>query len=251
MGRGEPSTRGSDAPSPQVLARLRRRAERGSEPYAIYRIALELPKEAVGGAISRAHPELRIEIANRMEIPPDLLLLDVRIFGPNAGRLSEEARRFSGVIGVEVHEEGPETAMYRLLQHMPVVMKVIQQHRVLARYPMTIQRGWMRFETIAKASQVRRLLRDATRRVGANHVEAVRRGPVLARNLGLTEPQNALFRAAMSAGYFSSPRGISISELAKRLGRSKSSTSEMLSKVQRRLAESAVQMDLTPLLGGG
>ena len=108
----------------------------------------------------------------------------------------------------------------------------------------------MRFETIAKASQVRRLLKEATRRLGAGHVEAIRHGPVLARSLGLTAPQDALFRAALSAGYFNAPRGTSISELAERLGRSKSSTSEMISKIQRRLAESAVQMDLAPLLLG-
>jgi predicted DNA binding protein len=242
--------RSGDAPSSRTLAGLRRRREHGVEPYAVYRLALELPRTALGGALSRIHPELRIEVANRLELPAELLLLDVRVFGPAAGDHADEIRRFPGVIGVEVHAEGPETAMYRLVQRMPIVMQLIRHHRVLARYPMTIQDGWMRFETIAKASQVRQLLKDATRRMGAGHVEAVHHGPLLARNLGLTAPQEALFRAALSAGYFNSPRGISITDLAERLGRSKSSTSEMLSKIQRRLAESAVQLDLAPLVLG-
>jgi predicted DNA binding protein len=242
--------RQGDAPNPQTLVRLRRRAARGEEPYAVYRLALELPRNAVGGALSRIHRELRIEVANWMNLPTDLLLLDVRVFGPSAGDHAEEVRQFAGVMGVEVHKEGPETAMYRVVQRRPVVMKLIQHHQVLARYPITIQDGWIRFETIAKASQVRTFIKDATRRMGAGHVEAVHHGPVLGRNLGLTDAQDALFRAALSAGYFNSPRGISISDLAERLGRSKSSTSEMLSKIQRRLAETAVRFDLAPLVLG-
>ena len=248
MPRSARATGRRDAPSGRTLAGLRRRSAREAERYAVYRVAIELPAKAIGAVLSRNHPDLRIELVNRMEIPSDLVLFDVRIHGPKAGELGPETRAFPGVIGVEVHEEGPESAMYRLLQRTPVVMKVMQANRVLARYPISIQAGWMRFETIAKASQIRRLLRDAGHRVGINRVEAVRRGPILAQNLGLTAAQDALFRFALGAGYFTSPRGISISELSKRLGRSKSSTSEMLAKIQRRLAEHAVQFDLTPLV---
>ena len=230
-----------------TLAPLRRRHGHGEEPYAVYRLAVELPKGAIGAVFSRAHPELRIELENRVEVEPGIVLWDVRGFGPRAADWSEEIRKFPDIVNVEVHEEGPETAMYRITQRTPLILKVLQHHRILAQYPIALKDGWMRFETLAKASQVRALLRELTQRVGPNRVEAVRRGPVLARTLGLTAPQDALFRAALAAGYFSVPRGISVSDLAEKLGRSKSNTSEMLSKIQRRLAESAVQLDLVPL----
>jgi predicted DNA binding protein len=64
----------------------------------------------------------------------------------------------------------------------------------------------------------------------------------------LTASQDAVFRAALRTGYFSVPRRISVSGLAAQLGRSKSSTSEMLSKIHQRLAESALQLDLAPVV---
>jgi hypothetical protein len=229
------------------LAALRRRHDRQEAPYAVYRIALQLPARALGSRLSRAHPGLRIEVENRMELGPDLLLLELRVYGPGAAERAEEIRNVPGVMGVEVQEEGPETAMYRIAQRTPMVQKVAREHRVLARYPITLKNGWLRFETVAKPAHVRALLRDLSRRVGPSHVEAVRRGPVLARNLGLTPAQDALFRAALTAGYFRAPRGISVSDLAEKVGRSKSSTSEMPSKIQRRLAESALLLELAPL----
>jgi predicted DNA binding protein len=250
VARSKASSRARDAPSPQALAGLRRRTARGDEPFAVYRLAFELPKDAPGGAISRAHPELRFEIANRLDLAPDRLLYEIRVIGPNPAGVRAEALRFREMISVEVQAEGTEVAVYRIVQRTPVLLQLTQQHRILARYPLTFQDGWARFETIAKASQVRRFLKETARRVGSSHVEAVRRGPVLAQNLGMTGPQESLFRAALSAGYFNSPRGISISQLAERLGRSKSSTSEMLSKIQRRLAETAVQVDLGSFFGG-
>ncbi len=250
MTRDVHSSRGRTPSAARTLAALRRRRDRADEWYAVYRLAVELPRGTVGSAISRAHPELRFEVENRMEVPPDRLLLDARMYGPGAGNLADEFRRQPGVVSVDVQDDGTEIAMYRITLRTPLIQKVAREHPVLTRYPLTIRDGWLRFETVAKASQVRALLRDMTNRVGTSHVEAVRRGPVLARSLGLTPPQDALFRAAMNAGYFGSPRGISVSDLAEKLGRSKSSTSVMLSKIQRRLAESAIQLDVAPLFAG-
>jgi predicted DNA binding protein len=234
------------APS-EALARLRRRTTK-EESFAVFRLALQLPEGAVGSAVSRAHPEVRFDIINRMELGTELVLYEIRVHARGAGGFLDEVRRFASVVDVEVHMDAPDVATYRLTQRMPVVLQVIQHHRVLARYPMTIQNGWLRFETVARPAQVRALLREMSRRVGPNRVEAVRRGTMVGQNLGLTPSQHALFRVALSEGYFGAPRAITVSELAKKLARSKSGTSEMLSKIQRRLAENAVQVDLASMV---
>ncbi|MGI0155723.1 MAG: hypothetical protein ACREDE_06285, partial [Thermoplasmata archaeon] len=210
MPRPRPSSRRRGFAPTEALARLRRRST-GKEPFALYRIALELPRGAIGSAVSRAHPALRIEIENRLQLGPDLLLLETRVYGPGADSLREEMRALPGVVDVELRATGREVATYRLTIGMPLVQKVIQHHRILARYPITIHDGWMRFETLARASQVRALLADVTRQWGPNRVEAVRRGPTIERGVGLTPSQDALFRTALRAGYFGAPRGITVS----------------------------------------
>jgi hypothetical protein len=235
-----------------VSERLRRlRARKQVESYAVYAIAVQLPRNAVGSVFSRAHPELRIEILNRMELISDLLLLEARVISPGPGRWTEwqeEVRTIPGVSKVEFQIESPHAAIFRLILRTGLIWRVVQQHRVLARFPILIQQGWLRFETVATSSQIRPFLREAQRRVGPSRVESVRRHAVSLGSLGLTPSQDAVFREALRSGYFSVPRRISVSGLAAQLGRSKSSTSEMLSKIHQRLAESALQLDVAPLL---
>ncbi len=231
---------------------LRLRALEPRQSYAVYGIALRMPPNTLATAFTVAHPDLRLEVINRMSVDPDLTLTETRILGPEPADLSEwreEIGRFPGVEQVEIHQEGAGRVLCRTLVSTNQVERVIQRHRVLARYPLVIQNGWVRFETLATPSQIRPFLREVERRVGPSHVESVRRHSVGLGSLGLTSSQETVFRAALRTGYFSVPRRISVSGLAQQLGRSKSSTSEMLSKIHQRLAESALQLDLVPFLG--
>lgn len=244
-----PTRRAGDRSDAARFRALRARAP--VEPYAVYGIAIELPDNALGSVFSRAHPELRIEIINRMELGPKSVLAETRITGPGPmdwPSWSAEVRRFPGVERVELQVESPTSLVCRVVLSMGVVWQVVQRHRVLARYPHVIQNGWLRFETLATGSQIRPFLVESQRRVGTSHVESVRRHSVSAGSLGLTPSQDAVFRAALRSGYFSVPRRVSMSRLAELIGRSKSSTSEMLNKIHRRLAESALQFDVAPIL---
>jgi len=217
----------------------------------VYGIAIQPPSSTLASYFSRLHPELRVELLNRMMIPPNLMLHETRIISPGPIDIplwTEEMRRFPGVERVEIQPEGPGRAICRVSNARSVVEQVVQKHRVLARYPIVIQDGWIRFETLATASQMRPFLQEVGRRVGPHRLESVRRHSVSLGSMGLTPSQDAVFRTALRTGYFSVPRRITVSALAEELGRSKSSTSEMLAKIHQRLAESALQLDLTPAI---
>lgn len=200
--------------------------------------------ESPGYRISHAHPELRIEILNRLDVDDEHQVLEARVLGPDAASYAKELRSLPGALEVHVYSATDRSAMYRALLKTAPAIRVIRAHRILARYPIVLQDGWIRFETVATRSQIRRMLREFGGRVGPARIEAIRRGPVRTADLGLSSPQEAVFRAALQAGYFNAPRGISLTELARQLGRSKSTISEQLAKVQRRLAESALQLEL-------
>jgi predicted DNA binding protein len=51
----------------------------------------------------------------------------------------------------------------------------------------------------------------------------------------------------MAAGYFAVPRGITLTDLARQIGRSKSAVSEAIAIIERKLLETAVRpRGLTP-----
>ncbi|HYK92847.1 MAG TPA: helix-turn-helix domain-containing protein [Thermoplasmata archaeon] len=243
--------RGPEKRDPKAASRRAHPQRSHPVRLAVYRIAVLLPAGSIGRDFPLAHPELRIEITNRMDLEPERLLSEVRVTGPHAGDYLEEVLEFPEVTHAEVHAESPRSAVYRFTQVTPVVQRVIQHHRVLTRYPILAENGWLRFETVAEAAQVRAVVDDLRRRVGESQVEAVRQGPFSGRRLGLSPAQSAVFQEALSGGYFTHPRGISVSRLATRLGRSKSTVSVALAKIQARLVAAAIRGEsLEPPSGG-
>ncbi|MGA7860686.1 MAG: helix-turn-helix domain-containing protein, partial [Thermoplasmata archaeon] len=199
--------------------------------FAVYRIALKQPEGTLGYIVTHAHPELRIELVNRMDLAADLVVMEARVFGPGSADLAPLARGLPFVTKVEIHLETARSTLYRITFKPPLLWSVLRRHRILTRYPVVILDGWMRFETLASADQIRRLVADLQREVGPSRVEAVHQGSVRASALGLTPSQQFVFREALASGFFSSPRRISLTGLAKRLGRSKSTVSQQIALI--------------------
>ena len=215
--------------------------------FAVYRIALRTKEGSLSDIVTRGHPELRIEILNRLELSNDTVLIEARAFGPGSTDLVSITKNVPDLVDVGVYPETERSALYRFTIRMPPVLRVLQRHRILTRYPITVVDGWMRFETLALPAQVRALVKDLSREIGPSRIEAVRQGSVSPSTLGLTPSQLIVFRQALASGYFGSPRRISLSELAKRLGRSKSTVSQQIALIQRRLAESALRLKWAPI----
>jgi predicted DNA binding protein len=185
-----------------------------------------------------------MELLNRMELHGGELLVELRLLGPGAEKLAEEWENLPHVATLESHREADQAYLYRVVATTPTIHAITQRHGVLTRYPIVVQDGWSRFETFGRPEQIRDFLADLRKEIGPNRVESVHQGSASFQSLGLTPAQNTVFRAALSSGYFGAPRGISVTTLARNLGRSKSTVSVTLAKIQRQLANSVLQLDL-------
>jgi hypothetical protein len=224
------------------------------EGYALYRVEVPLSKDGWGYNYTRAHPSMRLELLDRIEVGEDLLLAEVRMMGPGAFDWPAESRRYPNVLHFETLPEGPNSVVYRLTYRTPSTHTITRRHGVLTRYPIVVQNGISQFETFATQAQMRSYLKELRERVGPSQVGSVEQGAVSTQSLGLTPGQSAIFQEAVGAGFFQVPREITLTELADRLGRSKSTISTALVKIRKRLAESALQVDLgafhtTPSVG--
>jgi predicted DNA binding protein len=217
------------------------------EPYSSFRISARLSLESVAYRFSHAHPELRIEVLARLDLDGEHQVAELRVLGRAAAAYADELRRTSGVSEVELHSETERDAIYRVTMVTGAGARAARSHGILVRFPMVLQDGWLRFETVAPASEIRQFLRYLEGAVGPARVEAVRQIPEPLGAIGLTASQDLVFRAALQAGYYNAPRGISVSDLALRLGRSKSTVSQQLAKIQRSLAEAALRLEFQGL----
>ncbi|MGI0130401.1 MAG: helix-turn-helix domain-containing protein [Thermoplasmata archaeon] len=235
-------------PKLRPLISRRRAPRRTADPargsYSLFRVSAQLEARTWGYQFSRRHPELRMELLNRLEVGTNELLVELRLLGPGAGALLEEWRRLPGIVALESQPEFERSVLYHITSTTPTIHSITMRHRVLTRYPIIVQDGWSRFETFGRPEQIRAFLEELRREIGPNRVESVRQATASLRSLGLTPAQDTVFRAALSSGYFGAPRGISVTTLARRLGRSKSTASVTLAKIQQRLADSALRLDL-------
>jgi hypothetical protein len=219
----------------------------GFEAYARYRIVAHLGRGWWGYRLSRDHPQCRIEVLERQEAGPGLVRVVFRMSGPGAADWAAENPGSLGLVHFESQVENAHSVLYRVTTKVPRVQKISRRHRVLAHFPVVLQDGVAQFETFGSGPQLRAYLHDLRAEVGPSQVTAVQQASLPSGAWGLTPAQERIFRSAIEFGYFQSPRGISVTRLAARLGRSKSTVSTALVKIQSRLARSALAVDLGSL----
>jgi hypothetical protein len=206
---------------------------------AIMRLELTLPPEMWFAGFTRRHPELVVEFTNVVPLPDNNSIAEVEVYGPPVDWTSEISLA-PDVLEVQRLSVVPNLGRYRVRYHTTPIVSLANELEVMIRYPRTVQNGVLTCETIARISQLRRLLALLSELGAKPRITALRRDSLRSVRLTLTSSQRALFRQALALGYFEVPRRISLTRLAEKVSRSKSSVSEMLAVVERKLAHSAI-----------
>jgi hypothetical protein len=226
--------------SPTVPARPRPAAPRSSEGehLAIVKIEIHLHESSWLSRFSQRHPELLLEIHGARPTRRDHILADIEVLGaPNDW--GPEISGLPGVAEVRHLTVPPEHGRYRVLYRQSRIQALVSELEVLVQYPQTVQNGVCSAEVVDMIGRIRRLV-AALRASGYEaRIVALRQQSLRSRRPNLTVAQREIFQQAVAAGYFDVPRQITLTRLAERLSRSKSSVSETLAVVERKLAESA------------
>ena len=225
---------------------LRARTAREPERLLIATWSIHMPKGLWTTTFSNAHPRERLEALNRNDVDPNVSVSDYWISGRPPGVWSAEIQKSPDVLGVDALTEVGEGSLYRITYRNPPVVNLYRELGLPVQFPLLIQAGLIRWEVVARRSTFERLLSYA-RGVDPNlKVVSIRRQPLRTHLPILTDSQRELLNRAMAEGYFAVPRGITLTELANRLNRSKSAVSEAVALIEKKLLESAVRS--SPLL---
>lgn len=231
---------GDEAGSP--LEKLRaKQTEPFEDGLLLATLRIRIPdKGPWTGAFTRAHPGLFIDVLNRSEVTEDVSVSDYWVGGRPPGVWAREIAGYPDVVKVDNIAEVGEGSIYRITYRNPPIIYLYRKLRLPLHFPFRIQAGHIHWEVAARRSELDVIIQYARGVDPEFQLISIRRRPLRAHLPVLTETQQQLLTQAMAAGYFAVPRGITLTDLAHRIGRSKSSVSEAIAIIERKLLESAL-----------
>jgi predicted DNA binding protein len=230
------------------LRRLRRQDPAPSrERLFLATLRIRIPDQIWNGPFTAAHPNVRLEALNRTDVRPGESVSDYWISGLPAGLWALEISRFPDVTRVESLAEVGDGCLYRIAYRDPPILALYRRLQLPLQLPLRMQGGYVAWEVAARYSEFQEILAHARAADPNVSIVSIRRRPLRSHLPLLTEAQHELLTQAMAAGYFAVPRGITLTALARKLERSKSSTSEALAHIEKKLFETALRPASQPL----
>jgi len=228
--------RRATAAAPDLRAAFGEAADR----LVLARVRVRIPDSLWTGRFGRRHPRVRLQVLNRSELAPGVSVGDHWIDGATPGGWQKEIESYPDVLHVELLSEMADGCLYRITFRNPAVIEKYRELQLPLPLPLWLQGGFVDWEIAARPPALRELLRFAHRVDPRARVLSLRRPPLRAHLPSLSEAQHELLAKAMRWGYFAVPRGCTLTELARRLGRSKSTVSESMAVLEKKLIESAI-----------
>jgi DNA-binding CsgD family transcriptional regulator len=201
------------------------------------RLRVTLPKEIWSRPFSMVHPDLHLELVDRLQVGRGLTLVEVQIQGGPSRDWEAEIRGLPKVVDVEVLRVEEESGLYRVTYRGDPFIPLLRDLRLLRHFPIPIQAGVATWAVVGPESKVHRLLQELASRATGVQVVSVRRGPPRRGISSLTPRQNEVLRRALLEGYFDVPRRISLTELARRMGLAISTLSVTLAVIEKKILE--------------
>jgi hypothetical protein len=223
------------------LRALRSAEEPTSDRLFIATLRVRIRPSIWTGPFTRAHPAIRLEALNRSEIGPNVSVSDYWISGGPPGGWVREIEAYPDVLQVESLAEVGDGCLYRIKYRNPPILGLYRRLHLPVQFPLRMQAGYIHWEVVARRAKFDEVLRYARGATDEMSIVSVRRRPLRSHLPILTETQQELLSNALAAGYFAVPRGITLTNLAKRLGRSKSSISESIAIIEKKLLETAMR----------
>jgi hypothetical protein len=243
-----PASRRSPRPKPLPFEASRRlEALRGHfhaderDRLVVVTLRIRMASDHWLGKFSAAHPDLRIEALHWAALDEETSVLDYWIAGVPAGRWTQEIASNVDVQRVDPLAESGDGGLYRVVQRMNPVVHLYRRLQLPLRFPLSVRGGVITWEVMAKKSELDAILEFFRTRKLEVTISSVRRRLGTGQLPVLTPHQRDLLAEAIRAGYFAVPRGITLTAFARQRGRSKSSVSEALAHIERKLLEASLE----------
>jgi hypothetical protein len=196
---------------------------------ALTKLVVDLPPGTWIGEVSSAHPDSVFRVL--AALPADdrgVGLLEIT---------SEEMRtvltaieEHAGVDDVELLQAGQNEALVQFETTQPFLLMAVRNSMVPLELPLEIAGGQAELELTAAQSRLSELTSQLEEFGMSYEVEYLRQSPTSSELL--TTRQRDLLARAVEHGYYDTPRGCTLTELAEELDLAKSTLSERLHRIE-------------------
>ncbi|MCL4324146.1 MAG: helix-turn-helix domain-containing protein [Candidatus Thermoplasmatota archaeon] len=220
-----------------------------NDTVLVCRLKIPLPRDqAYIQRASERFPEVVFEVNGYIPYP-DSVLLDLRLTG-----LSSKAdvvgfiRSSPDVRSVEILRTSRETAALRIMSVLPgtSVIRMQTELKLIPNFPVSIQEGTMTLMVAGTGTRIRQLVQRVREEIPETDITAVRKEFLDHPGQLLTPHQLSLFRTAISSGYWDVPRRVTLTDLASLMNVSKSTISETLASIEKKLLHEAADQIYIP-----
>jgi len=206
------------------------------------RIRIEAEKGSWAWGLSRRYPDLVMGTRTILPLPGGITLAEYRMQGVPKD-WTREISAFPDVEQVLPLDEPPTPTLYRIRYRESVLSGIMVKDEVLLKYPVSIQNGVVTVETIDLLSRIRQIATDIHDAGFTVKLGSLRKVSSRIQLPDLTPIQRSLLYQAVASGYFDVPRRISLTRLAQKQVKSKSTVSEMLAIIERKLVACALEAE--------
>lgn len=202
------------------------------------KLRLTIPEGIWIGDVSRDHPETRVRVL--AAIPDELTGVGLaEVTGPNVRAVLAAMQREDDVTGVDVLQERTDEALVQFETTDPLLLFPARGSGVPLQMPFDIQHGEAHWEVTAPNERLSALGEQLDEFGISFTVDYVHQHT--ASEQLLTDRQQELVDAAVELGYYDTPRGCSLTELANEVGIAKSTCSSTLHRAEERIVKAFVE----------
>lgn len=201
------------------------------------RIELQLPSDYWLSRMSRRFPQNTFWVMALQGLRSGRSIAHIAGQGLPTEELRELLQHDPSIREVRVMEAGRPGTLLRVDYRHLVLVPILEETGMVPRYPFAVRSGHAYWEVLGLQRISRRSLQLVEDRLPGSRVLAVLTSRAYPAGSQLTPRQAEVFDRALLRGYYSYPRRISLTRLAREIGVDKGSLSVMLVRIEARLAE--------------
>jgi len=220
------------------------------ERLLIAKLRIRIRPQTWLGVFTLRHPYVLMEVLSRSAVSPKVSVADIWITGQRPGIWGKEIAAFQDVVKVDCLAEMGGGTLYRVTMQNPPIIYLYQRLKLPLPLPLRIQAGYAHWEVVARAWEFEEVMKFARAYGHEPRVMSIRSHRLRDHVPLLSPTQTTLLTEAMAAGYFAVPRKINLTDLSRKLGRNKSTISENIALIEKKLLESALAPRELQSLGG-
>ncbi|WP_132057733.1 helix-turn-helix domain-containing protein [Halorussus amylolyticus] len=202
------------------------------------KLHITLPESVWIHQLSTAHPDTDFRVL--AAFPADATGVGLlELSGPDLPSVVGEMERHDEIVRLDLQQASEDAALVEFETTAPLLLFSVQESAMPLELPFTIRDGEATVEVTASRDRLSAFTTQLEAFGMRFDVEYVRE--MVGSESLLTDRQRDLLSAAVSEGYYDTPRECSLTELAETAGVAKSTASETLHRVEEKIIKQYIE----------